>query len=136
MARPHVKGLPLVAGLLLAACASGSSAPTPPWRVTEADAGRSLRVPVGTTLDIALPGTPSTGYIWQRTPGPPGGVEAVGAARFEPSGSLPGSGGLVHLTFRVTGEGATALWLVYRRPFDKDAPPVQTFSVTVVGEPD
>jgi len=104
--------------------------------VTEADAGRSLQVPVGTLVDVALPGNPTTGYAWQRAPGDPGGVESVGAARFEPSGPALGQGGTEHLTFRVTKTGATPLWLVYRRPFEKNAAPARTFSVTIVGEPE
>ncbi len=128
-------GAALVVVLALAGCASGAPS-RPPWIVTEADAGRSIRVPVGTVLEVALPGNPTTGHIWQRAPGDPGGVESIGAARFEPSGAAPGQGGQVHLSFRVTKTGATPLWLVYRRPFENDAPPTQSFSVTVVGEPD
>jgi inhibitor of cysteine peptidase len=126
----------LLAALALSACATGSESARPPWLVTEADAGRSIRMPVGTFLDVALPGNPTTGYIWQRAPGDAGGVETVGAARFEPSGPAIGQGGLVHLGFRVTKPGATPLWLVYRRPFEKDVPPTRTFSVTLVGDPD
>lgn len=121
--------------MLAAACASPPGTGREAWVVVEADAGRSIRVPVGTLLDVTLPGNPATGYAWQRAPGEPGGVETVGAARFEPSGPAPGQGGLEHLAFRVTKTGATALWLVYRRPFATDVPPARTFSVTIVGEP-
>jgi inhibitor of cysteine peptidase len=124
-----------LASLLLLACATPSAAPLPKWRIGEADAGHTVRVPVGTPLDVALPGNPTTGYIWQRSPGDPGGLESVGAARFEPSGGALGQGGLVHLEFRVIQEGATVLWLVYLRPFEKNTPPTKTFSVTIVGEP-
>ena len=120
--------------LIVSACATSPA--RPPWLVTQADAGRTVRVPVGTLIDVALPGSPTTGYIWQRAPGDPGGVETVGAARFEPSGPALGQGGLVHVGFRITKPGATPLWLVYRRPFEKDVPPAQSFSVTLVGEPD
>ena len=126
----------LLGGVFLTACATDAAAPTAKWRITEEDAGHTVRVPVDTTLDVALPGNPTTGFIWQRAPGDPGGIEGLGAARFEPSGPALGQGGLVHLEFRVAKEGATALWLVYRRPFEKNTPPSQTFSVTVVGEPD
>jgi inhibitor of cysteine peptidase len=132
------RGAPLGAllfALLLVACATAAP-PGRPWQITEADAGRSIRVPIGTVLDVALPGNPTTGFIWQRSPGDPGGIETVGAARFEPSGSAMGQGGLVHVQFRVTKVGATVLWLVYRRPFEKDVPPAKTFSVTIVGDPD
>ena len=139
MATPRVRrrkhlGLAMALGLL-AACAA-SQPPRIPWRVSESDAGASIRVPVGTVVDVALPGNPTTGYIWERGPGDPGGLEGLGAARFEPDGALPGQGGLVHLQFRVTEEGATPLALVYRRPFEKGSPPARTFWVTIVGEPD
>jgi inhibitor of cysteine peptidase len=126
----------LLGTLALSACATGSVSTRPPWLITEADAGHTIRVPVGTTLEVALPGNPTTGYIWQRSPGDPGGIEVLGAARFEPSGPAIGQGGLVHLGFRVTKPAATSLWLVYRRPFEKDVAPARTFSVTLVGEPD
>jgi inhibitor of cysteine peptidase len=125
--------LGLLGVLALVACATGPAA-RPAWRISEADAGHTVRVPVGTTLDVALPGNPSTGFIWQRNPGDPGGLEADGAARFEASGPALGQGGLVHLAFRVTKPGATALWLVYKRPFEKNVAPAMTFSVTIVGE--
>ncbi len=135
-----MRGARTLAAVLVAlgagACA-GAPAPTrPAWVVTEADAGRSIQVPVGTMLDVALPGNPTTGYAWQRAPGDPGGIESVGAARFEPSGPALGQGGTEHLGFRVTKTGATPLWLVYRRPFEKNVAPARTFSVTIVGEPE
>ena len=122
-----------VALALGVACAS-SGPPPPPWRISEADAGTSVRVPVGTVIDVGLPGNPTTGSIWERGPGDPGGLEGLGAARFEPEGALVGQGGLVRLQFRVTKAGATPLALVYRRPFEKNTPPARTFWVTIVGE--
>lgn len=118
---------------LLVACASGPPA-SPPWRIGEEDAGRSIRVPVGTIVDIALPGNPTTGYIWERGPSATPGLEQIGAARFAPDGPAIGQGGLVHLEFRVIGEGATPLVLVYRRPFEKGTPPARSFWVTIVGD--
>jgi predicted secreted protein len=124
------------AGVIAIALACATAPLAPPWRVTDADAGTSIRVPVGTVIDVALPGNPTTGFIWERAPGDPGGLEGLGGARFEPDGAMPGQGGLVHLHFRVTREGATPLALVYRRPFDKKTTPAQSFWVTIVGEPD
>lgn len=124
----------LLAAAALSACATGPAVPTPAWRVTEADAGRTLRVPIGTEIDVTLPGSPSSGLVWERSPGDPGGLEAVGEATFEPAGPSPGQGGLVHLRFLVTKPGASVLWLASRRPFESGAPAAGTFSVTVVGE--
>jgi inhibitor of cysteine peptidase len=115
-------------------CATGTSAPPIAWQITEADAGTTIRIPVGTVVDVALPGNPRSGYIWQRRQGDSGGIEAVGAARFEPAGGVPGQGGLIHLQFRVVRVGATVLWLAYQRPFQSDAAPERTFSLTIVGE--
>lgn len=126
--------LGIAAGLLFgAACATGGP-PAIPWRITEADAGSAIRVPVGTVIDVALPGNPTTGFLWERSPGDPGGLEGLGAARFERDGALVGMGGRVHLQFRVTKAGATPLALVYRRPFEKNTAPANTFWVTIVGE--
>ncbi len=121
----------------LGACAGPASQP-PPWRIGEADAGRSIRVPVGTVVDVALPGNPSTGFTWERgqTESQLAGLDALGPARFAPEGPLVGQGGLMHLEFRVTGTGAMPLVLVYHRPFEKGVPPARTFWVTIVGEPD
>ena len=134
MSRARV--LALLLGAFVAAGACASSTYTPPWRITQADAGRRVRVPVGTVIDVALPGNPTTGYIWERAPGDPGGLTSVGAAQFVPDSAVEGQGGDIHVQFRVTKEGATPLALVYRRPFEKGTPSANTFWVTIVGEPD
>lgn len=122
----------LLLALGLAACATPQA--QTPWRITTDDAGRRIQVPVGTMLDVALPGNPTTGYIWQRAAGDEGGVEQLGAPQFESEGPLAGQGGTVHVFFRVTKPEVTRLELVYRRPFEKKTPPAETFSVTIVGE--
>ncbi len=119
----------------LVGCATGTSAPPIAWR--DHRGGRRQDHPRARghgggrrrcrgTRGAATSGSGATGDT--------GGIEAVGAARFEPSGGVPGQGGLIHLQFRVVRAGATVLWLAYQRPFQNDAAPEQTFSLTIVGE--
>jgi len=128
--------LALGLGLLLGALACETPAAPPPWRVGEADDGRQILVPVGTLLDVALPGNPSTGFVWERVSPDQDGLEQLGPPRYTAEGPLLGQGGTVHVFFRVTAPEVSRIELVYRRPFEKDTPPARRFRVTIVGEAD
>jgi len=106
----------------------------------EADAGRTVDLARGGTLIVALPSNPTTGYGWsvgERT-GP--GLDLVDGPRFVPAGStgpVLGAGGTEVFTFQAASsdEGdetaKVELVLEYRRPFEPDVAPLQTFRVTV-----
>lgn len=120
----------VVAGVLLGACGADSS-PGATRRLTEADAGSSVALRVGDTLEVTLPGNPTTGYQWAVGAGDEAILQLRGEPEFVASGDALGGGGSVTLRFEAVGAGELQLELVYRRSFEADAPPEQTFAVSV-----
>lgn len=143
----------LVAALALAACAPPQEAAVPPvertgsgavpaptpadvlQRVTAADDGKVIAVPVGGRFAVELVGVPTAGYVWQVDAKP-----AFLSDAQESSGnttmaqSQPGFTGGNHwevFVFTATSAGEGALTLGQRRPWEKGEPPTQTFKVTV-----
>lgn len=151
-----MKRLLVIATLALAACAPKETVVTPPpekaaapssgavpaptpaavtQRLTAADDGKSITVPVGGRFAVELVGVPTAGYIWAVDSKP-----AFLSAPQEASGntttaqSQPGFVGGNHwevFVFTADAAGEGVLKLGQRRPWEKDEPPTRTFSVTV-----
>lgn len=101
-------------------------------RLTLAEAGSKIYLAQGQTFTVKLPSTPSTGYSWAVTRIAPSVLEAAGPPKSEkPAEARPGAQGAQNFTFRVAGEGAAVLELAYRRPGEKDKPPVKTFRILI-----
>ena len=96
------------------------------------DSRSSVLLCKGCEMTVNLPGNPTTGYIWEIVAIDSGVLRQVGETEFRPERTLIGSGGT--MTFRFTGieAGSTSLKLVYRRPFEKDTPPLRTRELQVV----
>lgn len=56
----------------------------------------------------------------------------MGEAGFEPESEVIGAQGIQTLRFEAVNVGKTALKLVYRRPWEEDVEPLETFSIKVV----
>lgn len=98
----------------------------------EPDNGSFISMTQGDALSIKLPSNPSTGYTWSIADNAPSVLQPEGDPRFEPApAARAGAGGFQTFDFRVAGGGAAWIRLVYRRPFEKDAPPARTWSVLV-----
>jgi inhibitor of cysteine peptidase len=98
----------------------------------EPDSGSIIYLLQGDALSVRLPANPTTGYTWSIAANAPSVLQSAGDPRYEPpAASRPGAGGFQSFEFRVAGGGAALLQLVYRRPFEKDAPPARTWSVFV-----
>lgn len=105
--------------------------PGTPLVLREADADSTVHVRVGDELRVVLPSNPTTGYAWRVDPSPPTAVlEQIGEPEFTPESDLLGAGGLMTLTFRVTGPGSLTLRLIEDRVFET-APPLRVWSVTL-----
>lgn len=132
--------------LLLAACAPLASADTPATalappepphvrplpqtiRLRQEANGSVADLRVGDTLELNLPGNPSTGYAWSPTRPRGPGVEPLGAPGFRPSSAGMGGGGDVILRYRAVSPGQFPLSLTYRRSFEAPPPTAQTFEV-------
>lgn len=118
-----------IIGAALAACGALGSNPV---SLTGKDAGSTVHVKQGGTVQIALEGNPTTGYTWEVAPGSAAGLEQQGEPEFKADSSALGSGGMMTLRFKATQPGTTALKLIYHRTFEPNVAPLQTFEVTIV----
>jgi inhibitor of cysteine peptidase len=99
----------------------------------EPDGGSDIFLAQGDLLQVKLPSTPSTGYSWAIAGNAPSVLRPTGDPKFDPPAKgSPGGAGTQTFEFRVVGGGGAFLDLVYRRPFEKDAPPARRWGVFVV----
>ncbi len=117
---------------VLSACGAQSSPAGATKRLNEADAGRSINLRVGDQLNITLAGNPTTGYQWEVGTGNAAVLRSRGEPEFVSSSSAIGSGGKVTLHFDAVATGTVELKLIYHRSFEKQAPPAETFEVTII----
>ncbi|HUS71228.1 MAG TPA: C1 family peptidase [Anaerolineae bacterium] len=143
-----------MAALALASSALSSSPPAEPpppteIRLSAEDHGRAVQLREGEELVISLEANPSTGYAWQVDRGPLAAqsqsilvqtgaafetAAAQGSTDVEPSTTAPpvlGAPEIQTLRFQAAQAGQTRLRLVYRRPWEADAPPAHEFSLSV-----
>jgi len=123
----------LLAGLFLlllslAGCKTGTDNPLV---LSEKDAGSTINLTKGDTLVVALDGNMTTGYNWEMLPQDPAVLQQVGAAEVTPDTTALGAGGKIALKFEAIQAGQAPLKLVYRRSFEKDVAPLNTFEVNV-----
>jgi inhibitor of cysteine peptidase len=103
-------------------CDSAVSNPTGP-----------VSAPAGQTFGFRLDSNRTTGYSWTITQPPASAVaEPLDMTYIEPQQGLPGAGGQDCFTFSAVAPGSTSVELAYRRPFEPDAPPAKTATVTIV----
>jgi inhibitor of cysteine peptidase len=119
----------LLSALLLTACDSARGSTV---SIGEADAGKTIELEAGDTLVVALPGNITTGYNWIAAPQEPALLEPVGEPAVTPASDLLGAPGMIVLQFKAAAAGQTTLHLDYRRSFEPDVAPEQTFEVTVI----
>jgi inhibitor of cysteine peptidase len=93
----------------------------------------SASLSVGDSFVIRLPVQMGTGYSWQ-VASVPAGVKAAGSSREGAAAALGGSETQV-FTFAAEKAGAGAVSLQYRRPWEKDAPAAETFTLNVSIKP-
>ncbi len=99
--------------------------------------GKMVSLKAGQVLQVSLTSNPSTGYSWALADYNADVIRPQGEPEFvEPSRDKPlvGASGWDRFHFKVQKTGQTQLKLVYRRPWEKDVAPVQTFEVQVMVE--
>lgn len=143
LATALISGLVLLLGACTPTTTSGSAAPSPApvqpvpgrpvsktIRLSQEANGAVVDLRVGDTLDLSLPGNPSTGFSWSPDVPLVGSVlEPLGSPGFRPSGTGLGAGGEVTLRYRAATPGQFRLSLSYGRPFAALPPNPQTFAV-------
>ena len=113
-------------------------APTPDdvgVRITAAQDGQTVEVPLNRRFAIELIGVPTAGYQWTPTQVPAFIIRAGEATgNTIAAQSQPGYTGGNHwevLMFSATGPGTGELALEQRRPWETDEPASNTFRVTI-----
>jgi len=97
----------------------------------ETHAGQTLRIAAGDSLQLELTENPTTGYRWQIT-SPASAACVLRNDEFVPHGrAVPGQGGTHRWNFLAAKPGAYALELLYRRGWERDAPPARTYRLQV-----
>jgi inhibitor of cysteine peptidase len=105
-----------------AGCGSSANAADGPLKLGEADNGKAYTVKIGDTIEVIIPGNPTTGFAW---------TAALAAYSTEASdGAVVGAGGTYTFTFKAAAAGEALIKLVYSRPWESVAPE-KTFTVTV-----
>lgn len=92
-----------------------------------------VEVAVGHEFGVTLAANATTGYHWElAAPLDTAIVELVSNEYQAPRTDLLGAGGQEIWTFRAIARGQTVIELKYVRPWEKDVPPVETASFTVI----
>ncbi len=120
----------VIFGLLLTTLSACS--PANEVKLDAGDDGSQVELNAGQTLVVSLEGNPTTGYTWEAAELDEQVLRQVGEAEFKPDSDAIGAGGVQTLRFETVNTGQTTLKLVYRRPWEADEEPTETFSVQVV----
>jgi len=119
----------LMFGLLLTALSACGA--TNEVKLDAGNDGSQVELKAGQTLVVNLEGNPTTGYTWEATELDEQVLQQVGETEFKPDSDAIGAGGVQTLRFETVNSGQTTLNLVYRRPWEEDVEPAETFSVQV-----
>jgi len=134
MMRGNLQALLLGVATLSCVAGGGGGTEPSPLAIDQGAMGSTVKVRVGQSLVLSLPGNPSTGYTWEQLPGCEPMLSRMGEPLYTPAGNLVGAGGSFRFTFLACQKGQTPLRLVYRRSFEEQTPPAERFEVTVVVE--
>lgn len=94
--------------------------------------GKRVELARGQELVLSLEENPTTGFRWEVVQNAAAVMELLGEGQYAatPTGRV-GSGGTTTWRFKAAQTGSDTLRLVYRRSWEKDQPPAETFSCTV-----
>jgi inhibitor of cysteine peptidase len=103
--------------------------------LTDKDNGAKQKLSRGDTLVVHLEAQPGTGFGWVLAKSDKDQLTLLSSVLLDNPGMLPGGKSFQVFTFRATSVGASELELQYKRSFEKDKEPAQTFKVPVtIGE--
>jgi len=123
---------------VLASAGFFAFAQAPPQTVDISDpqAGGTVMVFAGDTLQVRLHSTPGTGYSWKVTQVNSAILALEAAPVFvPPPPGIPGAEGHTVFNFRAAAPGSSTLQLAYAGPAEKGAAPARTFSIGVTVRP-
>lgn len=108
--------------------------PAKPTALTRHDDRSTLEVPQHRPIVVILRGNPTTGYRWQVDKLTGNALRQIGDSKYYPRPHAPGwvgGGGTFVFLFEAVHPGTTTGYLVYARPWEKNADPNDTFQFTV-----
>ena len=114
----------LIALFFLSGC---SSEP----KVVESDSGKLIKIRAGETFLVELSGNPATGYMWEVSEADASILRQTNETIFKADRNSIGSPGKFNLRFKAIAPGKTTLALAYRRPWEKNVPPLNTYKMDV-----
>jgi inhibitor of cysteine peptidase len=127
--RIFTAALSITALLLTAGCGSSRAI----TRNQSAD-GTTVELAPDQTLVLTLASNPSTGYSWAVAAIDESILQQQGDPTYTASPArdpqVVGAGGTETFRFRALASGQTTLQLIYRRPWEQDVPPIETFTLT------
>lgn len=118
--------------VFMAAAACTSTLPGDIVVLTGRDNGREITLKKGGALELTLDSNPTTGFAWIVAEVRTAVLRLEGEPGYQPDEPAGvGGGGKQTFKFRAVAVGQTGLKLTYRRPWETDAPPAETFEITV-----
>jgi predicted secreted protein len=128
----------IAATAMAAGCGSSADAAKGTLKLGQNDDGKTYTVKVGDTIQVVIPGNPTTGYSWTTAMADKDAalLQQVGDPQYaadSTDSSLAGSGGVYTLTFKAVAKGQALLKLAYARPWES-VQPIQTFTAILTIE--
>jgi inhibitor of cysteine peptidase len=121
-------------GVLIFVARAGENKPADVIKITTADNGKTIKIPVEKKFEIHLKGNPTTGYEWQIAEIKGEAVKSDGQVSYIPQKNDPpriGSGGTFVFPLATVKTGKATINMHYLRKWEKDKPPADKFSVEV-----
>jgi len=100
--------------------------------ISQGDNGREFALDRGDALEISLPATSGTGYVWQAEPIAGGFARQVGEPAFTLDNAMPGASGHQIFHFGIESTGTGALEMLYLRPWEKGSKPAKVFKIMLI----
>ena len=123
----------LMTTVLLSLLACSSAAPKE-LSVDITSSGKEVTLAAGGTLTVTLESNITTGYSWNENAniGDKTVLQQTDHKYQPPATPIPGAGGKEVWTFKALKAGNSTISMEYRRPFEPNAAPAKTFTLTVV----
>ncbi|MCL4534113.1 MAG: protease inhibitor I42 family protein [Bacteroidetes bacterium] len=99
--------------------------------MTRENNGQTITLATDDMLDVALPGNPGTGFTWELDTEDLGALQQVAEPWYVSDAAVPGAPGTYTFHFAVIEPGMSDLSFAYRRPWERDAEPAQTFNISI-----
>jgi inhibitor of cysteine peptidase len=102
--------------------------------IDEASDGKTIAASVGQRIVIRLKGNPTTGYSWIITKFEGDALGKQPQVQYVPDevkDRRVGVGGTFVVQMQAAKAGSVSIAMQYARPWEKNTPPIQTFSVTI-----